>query len=428
MNILKPLLSECTSRWAVVRNVKGKAGKIHRVFALLSVPLQCVLAKCGMARYVPDVWNRVISPILLAGAVGYLTNWLAIMMLFRPFEPIKWLVIWPQGMIPRNKPEVAHAVGEQVGNKLLSPEKIASELSERIIGYMSRPDVIKSLKDKCQHFLMEHQEEIIIFLVPHIEQTLMDYVDRLVTPQKIQNLWNEELLPWLDNADNRRKIAEGFVSFCKEHSGTFSRILRERMRRYLNNRLSDIPLIGKFSDVIADVVIGFFADEERVKNMLSDWLAEPQTLTMLEAKVTGMGRRLTEWMNSVQANEKLGEISQTSRAKLKKIITEYLYNAFPDTVRNTLGSEKLWNWLENTFLPQTTLRLSNYITENRQTIVENLRLSERIETAINNQDVRQFYKMINEIAAQHLGAIQVLGYILGAIVGILQLVQNHMLE
>ena len=48
-------------------------------------------------------------------------------------------------------------------------------------------------------------------------------------------------------------------------------------------------------------------------------------------------------------------------------------------------------------------------------------MSERIENAINRQDVREFYRMINEISAQHLGAIQVLGFILGSIIGALQL-------
>lgn len=375
----------------------------------------------------PPVWNNVISPILLAGSVGYLTNWLAIMMLFRPFEPVKWLVVWPQGMVPRNKPQVARAVGEQVGNKLLSPEKIAGEFSERIIGYMSRPDVIKSIKDTFQKFLMEHQEDIITFLVPHIEQTLLDYVDKLVTPQKIKALWNEEIVPWLYNEDNRRKIASGFVSFCKEHSGMFSRIMRGRIRQYLDKRLSSIPFLGNFSDDIAEAAVGFFADEEQLKSMISDWLSEPQTLSMLEEKVSGMGERLSEWLNSDQANEKLGEISRTSRMKLKRMIGEYLHNAFPDTVRNTLNSDKLWDWLEHVFLPRISLKLSSYITEHRQTIVENLRLSERIEAAINKQDVRQFYNMVNEIAAQHLGAIQVLGFMLGAIVGMLQLLQHHLM-
>ena len=38
-----------------------------------------------------------------------------------------------------------------------------------------------------------------------------------------------------------------------------------------------------------------------------------------------------------------------------------------------------------------------------------------------NQDVKEFHEMIDSIAARHLGAIQVLGYILGLVIGLLQL-------
>ena len=50
-----------------------------------------------------------------------------------------------------------------------------------------------------------------------------------------------------------------------------------------------------------------------------------------------------------------------------------------------------------------------------------MRLAERVERAINAQDIARFHKMLNDLAAQHLSAIQVLGYVLGAIVGAIQL-------
>ena len=45
----------------------------------------------------------------------------------------------------------------------------------------------------------------------------------------------------------------------------------------------------------------------------------------------------------------------------------------------------------------------------------------RIRDAVAPMDMREFHDMINEVAAQHLGAIQVLGYVLGAVVGALTL-------
>ncbi len=50
-------------------------------------------------------------------------------------------------------------------------------------------------------------------------------------------------------------------------------------------------------------------------------------------------------------------------------------------------------------------------------IAGSLDIGGRISGAINKMDVEEFHQVVNEVAARHLGAIQVLGYILGAIAG-----------
>ncbi len=428
MFIVSTLLSECSSRLKVACN--KNAGGSKRLFALCEIicfPLswlalllllcQLVLTSCGCKEVFPGWLQTYVLPLLLSGAVGYLTNWIAIMMVFRPYVPKKWLFFWPQGLIPRNKPNIAKKVGEKVGNELLSPEKIASELSGHLMEWMHRPDVIATLKAKLQDFLSSHQEAIITFLVPQIENTLKEYVDKLVNPQSIQELWCTQLLPLLNKKENRQKIAAGFISFCKNNSGTFTTILRRRINLYLQQKLAGVP----FSDTITNWIMDFFANENSMKEMLSSWLAEPKTQEMLEQNVMKICQQFSDWMKSPQATGKLGEFATNAKAKLNAKIAEYLKEAFPKTVQSALASEKLWGWFEQTALPTLSTMLSNYITEHRQDFIDQLRLSERVEEAINRQDVGQFHRMINEIAAEHLGAIQVLGYFLGLLVGAFQL-------
>lgn len=57
----------------------------------------------------------------------------------------------------------------------------------------------------------------------------------------------------------------------------------------------------------------------------------------------------------------------------------------------------------------------------RHLSLKNLIFEGRIKTAVDAMDVKEFHGMVNEVAAQHLGAIQVLGYILGALDGALLL-------
>ena len=143
------LVSECSSRWKVVGDKEAEGAR--RFFALCEIVcfflswlsvvflvVQLLFASCGYREFFPSWLLSYLAPVLLSGAVGYLTNWIAIEMIFRPYEPKKWLPLWRQGLIPRNKPSIARKVGEKVGNELLSPEKIAAELSNHLMEWMQR--------------------------------------------------------------------------------------------------------------------------------------------------------------------------------------------------------------------------------------------------------------------------------------------------
>lgn len=68
---------------------------------------------------------------LVGAVIGYFTNYLAVKMLFHPRQEIKVLghaLPFTPGVIPKGKPRLAKAIGEVVGNTLLTKEDIASKL------------------------------------------------------------------------------------------------------------------------------------------------------------------------------------------------------------------------------------------------------------------------------------------------------------
>lgn len=75
-----------------------------------------------------QVW---IAPIALGAIIGYFTNYLAIKMLFRPkraWHLGKHRVPFTPGIIPKNKDRLARAVGQAVGEKLLTRSDIKEQL------------------------------------------------------------------------------------------------------------------------------------------------------------------------------------------------------------------------------------------------------------------------------------------------------------
>ena len=72
-----------------------------------------------------------ILPPLLGAIIGYVTNRIAIKMLFRPLNPKRILgvrVPLTPGVIPRNRFDLARTIGRMVSEQLLSPQAIKEQL------------------------------------------------------------------------------------------------------------------------------------------------------------------------------------------------------------------------------------------------------------------------------------------------------------
>lgn len=66
---------------------------------------------------------------LVGAGIGYLTNRLAVTMIFRPIEPRRILGIRLQGLVGRRQPEIAASIGRVVGDHLLRHEDLVAALS-----------------------------------------------------------------------------------------------------------------------------------------------------------------------------------------------------------------------------------------------------------------------------------------------------------
>lgn len=66
---------------------------------------------------------------VLGGAIGWITNYLAIKFLFWPRTRLRLGPLNIQGVIPRRRQELARAVGEVVATELLSRDQIAAALN-----------------------------------------------------------------------------------------------------------------------------------------------------------------------------------------------------------------------------------------------------------------------------------------------------------
>ncbi len=84
----------------------------------------------------------IIVLAIVGGLIGYITNVLAIKLLFRPIIPTRIFGI--QGVIPKRHREIASSIGEIIEDELVSMDDIANEITSK----MDKKQVLEMIKKK----------------------------------------------------------------------------------------------------------------------------------------------------------------------------------------------------------------------------------------------------------------------------------------
>ncbi len=121
--------------------------------------------------------NNIILVLLLAlvgGIIGWITNILAIKLLFRPLNPIKIPVLNIEilGLIPKRKTEIAENIGKVISTELLSID----DLIENSLSDDDKQVMIMNIKDKIKSII----EEKITFIPAPFRMMASPYIEKIV--------------------------------------------------------------------------------------------------------------------------------------------------------------------------------------------------------------------------------------------------------
>ena len=136
-----------------------------------------------------------ITGPLIGGIIGVATNGIAIKMLFRPLKPIrigKFTLPFTPGLIPKEKPRLAKAIGKVIGEQLLDTETLQSALaSDKLKEMFNRK--IDSMIEKLGHeegSVGDYLEKIealptIDQAVQYLENTMAEYIPVAIVEQNL---------------------------------------------------------------------------------------------------------------------------------------------------------------------------------------------------------------------------------------------------
>lgn len=114
---------------------------------------------------------QLVIMIVVGGIIGWITNVLAIKMLFRPINPITIPLtsFKIQGLIPRRRNEIAKSIGEAVENELIR----VNDIIEQLVTEENKTEVLESIRKR----VLKTLDLKIPSLIPtSIKQKLLEYI------------------------------------------------------------------------------------------------------------------------------------------------------------------------------------------------------------------------------------------------------------
>ncbi|MDR5659581.1 DUF445 family protein [Serpentinicella sp. ANB-PHB4] len=183
----------------------------------------------------------------IGAIIGWLTNLLAIKLLFRPYAPIKIPVFnyYIQGLIPKRKNEIAKSIGKIIEEELLSVD----DLIANFLQTEKKEYVINIIKVKVKQTI---QDKIPSLIPSGLVSLIVNYIDEVIEEEAENVILNivESIASDQQNIIQISKIVE-------EKVNQFSMIqLEEIVVHIAKKELKHIEMLGGVLGAVIGIVQG----------------------------------------------------------------------------------------------------------------------------------------------------------------------------
>ena len=308
-----------------------------------------------------DIIHYLITP-LVGGVIGYVTNDIAIRMLFRPHKA-KYLfgikIPFTPGIIPKEKGRIAKAIAGAISENLMSIEVLEKNLLSE--------DMLRKIEKMLNDFFNSQKTN---------SETLEEFILHYLTNDELQNIKNNT-------------------------------------ERELSNQISLSLEKTNISETVSNIVVNHVASKLKIEGLNLDI---PNVLKSI------VGASLWEEIASfieVPAKKYLAKnIDQMLIENGPHIINNTIHNEvellLSIPVKNLLSEKEeqinqIINLIINTY--------KTVISEHLPKILEAIDISSIIESKINEMDMKETESLILKVMDKELKAIVWLGALLGLLMG-----------
>ena len=308
---------------------------------------------------------------LIGAVIGYITNWLAIKMLFRPREA-KYIfgmkLPFTPGLIPKEKSRIANKVGETVGTHLLNSDSLSKALKDdkikakfNEIAKEKINQVINSnstLEEALKNTLGENYYALKGNMIDNIAKTILESIqeeefknkvkfyivdsikERLnKNPEKIidfinSNKFREVIINTLEEEKTRDIIGKALLKEVKtlgKEDLTIEEVIPENIKPYIEE------YVKSQKDTLVDIIKNLLRDDEvshKIKSAINDNI--PSIVSMFLSGDVIYGKLVSLVDKSLSEEENKEYICDAALA----FVHESMKKKVSDVINN-VGEEKL---------------------------------------------------------------------------------------
>lgn len=193
-----------------------------------------------------NIFLRILFMAIIGGLIGYITNVVAIKMLFKPYEPIKIPLtnIEIMGLIPKRRAEIAKNVAETVKRELLSEEDIFNG----IIKDEDKAEIAGYINLKVSNIIAEKAIFLPLSLVNKINGYISDIVEK-----EVGNAIDDLSSSFIEKAKNRVDIEKIIEDRINEFDIEY---LEEMTVRIAKKELKHIEVLGLLLGFLIGIIQG----------------------------------------------------------------------------------------------------------------------------------------------------------------------------
>ena len=274
----------------------------------------------------------LISIPIIGALVGYVTNWVAIRMLFRPHKEKRIFglrIPFTPGLIPRKRLELAKTIGRAVGQELLTGEALASRIEDR------------EFREKIQIIIRDYTQELLSKELPSLnalvpskfradwdafiadlKRKLGDWSYQLLTGSEMQTLIRAQVKQRVEELLKRPLQEVVPASILKE--------LPTQLGHFFENSTRHADFTSRIHGFISQRIDAALSEDKR----LGDYIPE-QLKTQAYSKLEDLMPELLEKFISILSDE-----------QIKKRIKIQLYELVDSLIAQAFKEDSMWDQIK----------------------------------------------------------------------------------